>query len=210
MTTQIENTGEIFAYLRRSTRGKNIDRQDEILEKYNIPDENVFEEKISATVDNRPELDKLKSRLQKVDTVYIESLSRLGRSTKDLFNLIEWFNEKGVRLVSLKEGIDTNSADGQLLTSFFSIMAQFERECRSEQTYEGIKAAKEDRGVVGGRPRIKQKYIDQALQMYDSRNFKVDDILKATNMTRSTFYIYKKLRDENAENKTNSEQTSEN
>ncbi len=72
----------------------------------------------------RPELEKMLDRLSEGDTVVIESLSRLGRSTKDLIELMELFNKKKVNLVSLKENIDTTTATGKLLFTLISAISQ--------------------------------------------------------------------------------------
>ena len=81
-------------------------------------------------------------RLSEGDTVVIESLSRLGRSTKDLIELMELFNKKKVNLVSLKENIDTTTATGKLLFTLISAISQFERDCIADRTREGLSAAR--------------------------------------------------------------------
>ncbi len=98
------------------------------------------------------ELNKLLDRMMEGDTVVIESLSRLGRSTKDLIELVELFRERGVHLVSLKEQIDTSTPAGKLLFTLMSAVAQFERDVIAERTKEGLDAARA-RGHIGGRPR---------------------------------------------------------
>jgi len=82
------------------------------------------------------------------DTVVVESLSRLGRSTKDLIELTELFQSKGVNLVSLKEAIDTSTSTGKLLFTLMSAIAQFERDVIADRTREGLKAARA-RGRAG-------------------------------------------------------------
>ena len=80
----------------------------------------------------------------------VESLSRLGRSTKDLIELTEIFQSKGVNLVSLKEAIDTNSPTGKLLFTLMSAIAQFESDVIVDRTREGLKSARA-RGRTGGK-----------------------------------------------------------
>lgn len=77
-----------------------LDRQIDVLNKYGV--DHIYCEKMTCTKRHRPELEKLLDRLTAGDTVVIESLSRLGRSTKDLIDLMELFNEKQVNLVLLK------------------------------------------------------------------------------------------------------------
>lgn len=97
----------IFGYARVSTEQQNLDRQLDALKRYGC--DLIYNEKMTGTKRDRPELTKLLDRVTKGDTVVIESLSRLGRSTKGLIELTELFHQKGVHLVSLKEQIDTST-----------------------------------------------------------------------------------------------------
>ena len=82
----------IYGYARVSTADQNLDRQTDALKNYKV--DKIFCEKISGTKKNRPELDKLLSEISSGDTIVIESLSRLGRSVK---NLAELFFENQVK-----------------------------------------------------------------------------------------------------------------
>ena len=118
----------VFGYARVSTEQQNLDRQIDALQKYGV--DMIFNEKMTGTKRNRPELSKLLDRMTEGDTIVVESLSRLGRSTKDLIELTELFQNKGVNLVSLKESIDTNTSTGKLLFTLMSSIAQFERDTK--------------------------------------------------------------------------------
>lgn len=142
----------VFGYARVSTEAQNLDRQLAALEKYGV--DMIYNEKMSGTKKNRPELTKLLDRITEGDTVVVESLSRLGRSTKELIELTETFQSKGVNLVSLKESIDTNSPTGKLLFTLMSAIAQFERDVIADRTREGLKSAK-------ARGRSEELYIFQ-------------------------------------------------
>ena len=126
----------IFGYARVSTESQNLDRQLDALEKYGV--EMIYNEKMTGTKKDRPELSKLLDRMTDGDTVVVESLSRLGRSTKDLIELMELFQSKGVHLVSLKESIDTSTSTGKLLFTLMSAIAQFERDVIADRTREEI------------------------------------------------------------------------
>lgn len=68
-----------------------------------------FTEKISGKNTDRPQLKKMLEYIREGDTVYIESISRLARSTRDLLSIVQQLQEKSVDLVSLKENIDTTT-----------------------------------------------------------------------------------------------------
>ncbi|MCI5904450.1 MAG: recombinase family protein [Oscillospiraceae bacterium] len=108
----------IFGYARVSTEQQNLDRQLDALNKYGV--DIIFNEKMTGTKRSRPELSKMLDRLTEGDTVVVESLSRLGRSAKDLIELVDLFEKKKVHFVSLKEQIDTSSPTGKFLFSLIS------------------------------------------------------------------------------------------
>ena len=148
----------IFGYARVSTEQQNLDRQIDLLKQYGV--NLIFTEKMTGTKRDRPELNKLLERMTAGDTVVIESLSRLGRSTKDLIELVELFQQKGVHLVSLKESIDTSTPAGKLLFTLMSAIAQFERDVIAERTREGLNAARA-RGRTGGRPACDTRQLEK-------------------------------------------------
>ena len=153
----------IFGYARVSTEQQNLDRQLDALKKYGC--DIIYNEKMTGTKRNRPELSKLLDRMTEGDTGVIESLSRLGRSTKDLIELTELFHQKGVHLVSLKEQIDTSTSTGKLLFTLMSAIAQFERDVIADRTCEGLRAAR-TRGRMGGRPKTDPDAVRKAVKLY--------------------------------------------
>jgi|SRR5574344_1159631 DNA invertase Pin-like site-specific DNA recombinase len=175
----------IFGYCRVSTEEQVLDRQLESLKKYNCDE--IFMEKITGTKANRPELNKLKEKVREEDIVVIESLSRLGRSTKNLLELVEYFKGKKVKLISTKENIDTESATGQLLLTVLSAISQFERDLTVERTKEGLVAARA-RGRKGGRPKSDEKALNKAIKLYQSKEYSIKEIVSMTGISQSTIY----------------------
>jgi len=176
-----------FGYGRVSTQTQELARQEDFFKCLGVDDENIYMEKMTGTKASRPHLDRLKDVVRKNDTVYIESLSRLGRSTKDLLALIDYFQNKGVTLVSHKENIDTSTPTGKLITTVMCALAEFERELIVERTQEGLKAARA-RGRKGGRKPKSEKEIKIALSMYDSKDFSISEICKRCNLSQGTLY----------------------
>lgn len=175
----------VFGYARVSTEAQNLDRQLDALKNYGV--DIIYNEKITGTKKNRPELTKLLDRITEGDIVVVESLSRLGRSTKDLIELTEIFQSKGVNLVSLKEAIDTNSPTGKLLFTLMSAIAQFERDVIADRTREGLKSARA-RGRTGGRPRADPEQVKKAVKLYKTEQYSVKEIEELTGIKKSTLY----------------------
>lgn len=187
--------GIVYGYARVSTTGQCLDRQIDALVAAGVDKNNIYTEKMSGTKSNRPKLKTLLEVVETGDTVYIESLSRLGRSSADLITLMQTFHNEGVTLISLKEKLDFGSAAGKMIAHFLCVLSEFERETISERVREGVKSARE-RGRFGGRPATPQKTIDKALQMYDRHTLTVSEICRACGISRPT--LYKALRQRQA------------
>lgn len=175
----------VFGYARVSRDTQNLDRQIDALKRYGV--DKIYNEKMTGTRKDRPELSKLLDRISEGDTVVIESLSRLGGSTKDLIELTELFEQKGVHLVSLKEQIDTSTSTGKLLFTLMSAIAQFERDVIADRTREGLQSARA-RGRKGGRPKISADNIRKAVKLYKTMQYTIKEIEELTGVKKSTLY----------------------
>lgn len=139
----------IFGYARVSTQEQNLDRQLDSLKVAGA--EEIIYEKITGTKADRPELNRLIDKLRKGDVILVSDLTRLSRSTKDLFSLVEQIEKKGANIKSLKENwLDTTTPQGKLMFTFMAGISQFERDLISQRTREGLEAARA-RGKQGGR-----------------------------------------------------------
>lgn len=175
----------VFGYARVSTEAQNLDRQIDVLKKYGV--DKIYNEKMTGTKKDRPELSKMLDRMTAGDTIVIESLSRLGRSTKDLIELTELFHTKGVNLISLKEAIDTNTSTGKLLFTLMSAITQFERDTIADRTREGLRSARA-RGKIGGRPKINADKVRKAVKLYNTQQYSIKEIEELTGIKKSTLY----------------------
>lgn len=174
-----------FGYARVSTEQQNLDRQLDALKKYGV--DIIYNEKMTGTKRDRPELSKLLDRMTEGDTVVVESLSRLARSTKDLIELTEMFQSKGVHLASLKESIDTSTSTGKLLFTLMSAIAQFERDVIADRTREGLRSARA-RGRTGGRPKTNPDAVKKAIKLYKTQQYSIKEIEELTGIKKSTLY----------------------
>ena len=181
------STEQVYGYARVSTQQQDLSRQLDLLKEYDCIE--IFTEKMSGTKSNRPELIRLKDKLRQNDTLVIESFSRLARSTKDLIEIVEFFENKGVKLISIKENFDTNTPQGNLMLTVFQAFSQFERELIIQRTREGLASARA-RGRKGGRPKVKDKVIDKALKLYDTREYSIREIVGMTGISHVTLFRY--------------------
>lgn len=173
------------AYVRVSTQGQHDDRQREALEKYDI--EKWFIEKVSAKDTNRPQLQELLDYVRENDEVYIMSFDRLARSTKDLLELTEQFEHKGVKLVSLKENIDTSTATGRLMLTMIGAIATFERECLLERQREGIAIAQREGRFKGKQVKaIDDETFSKYFAEYKLRKITKKQLAEKLNISRPT------------------------
>lgn len=179
-----------LAYIRVSTLPQHTDRQEAIIAKYGV--EKVFIEKISGKNTDRPQLQALLSYMREGDTVYIESYSRLGRSTRDLLTLFQEFSDKGVALVSEKENLDTSTPHGKLMMTIFASLSEFEREVTLQRVHEGLEAARR-KGRIGGRPAVKMpKHFQEVMAAQSAREISVAQACERLNISRSKYFEFKK------------------
>ena len=176
-----------YGYARVSTVQQDLSRQLDLLNQYNCIE--IVTEKMSGTKTNRPELMRLKDKVRPGDTIIIESFSRLGRSTRDLIDIVEYFKNKRVTLISIKENFDTNTPQGNLMLTVFEAFSQFERELIVQRTKEGLESARA-RGRKGGRPKVKERNIEQALKLYNSKEYSISEIVKMSGISQATLYRY--------------------
>jgi len=164
----------IIGYARVSTDDQSTAAQLPELEKAGC--EFVYRENLSGRNLERPELDKCLDRLRKGDTLVVWRLDRLGRSIRDLLNIIDRLNAAKVNFISLKEKFDTSTASGRLVFHFFAALTEFERELIRERTLLGLSAARA-RGRVGGRKKkLSTQQIRVVKTMWDSEDYTKQDI----------------------------------
>lgn len=176
-----------YGYARVSTKQQDLMRQLDLLHEYNCTE--ILTEKMSGTRQDCPELFRLKDKVRPGDTIVVESFSRLGRSTKDLIELVEFFESKQVKLISIKENFDTNTPQGKLMLTVFQAFSQFERDLIAQRTKEGLESARA-RGRKGGRPKVKEKQINKALNLYHSKEYSISEIVEMTGISQATLYRY--------------------
>jgi DNA invertase Pin-like site-specific DNA recombinase len=142
-----------FGYARVSTQDQDLSSQVEALEAAGAT--KIYREKISGVRADRPQLAKLMASLQPGDVVLVAKLDRLGRSTRELLDLIDRIGKAGAVFRSLGDPIwDTSNPQGRLLSTLLAAIAEFERELIRERTGEGRKRAMANGVKFGRKPKL--------------------------------------------------------
>lgn len=180
----------LIGYARVSTYQQNLDLQVDELKK--IGCEKIFQDKITGSKADRPELNELKKILRKGDSLVVWKLDRLGRSLKDLVIMVKELEEQEVGFISITEKIDTTSPSGKLIFHIFASLAEFERELIKERTFAGLSSARA-RGRVGGRPKsLTEEQIKQVKAMHKDTTIPIEQIMKTFKISKNTLYKYLK------------------
>lgn len=183
--TTIMKTKTYF-YARCSSNSQNTDSQILAATQRGLEFDEIFDEKISGKNLDRHELQRMLSVCDSNTVVVVYSLSRLSRSLKDLLELVTLFEEKGTKLISLTEQIDTSTAMGRAFLQIIGVLSSMERELILERQAMGIKAAKA-RNVTFGRPKaISDNQKSEAIRMMLDDGRSVKEVAKLFDVSAPT------------------------
>ncbi|MDF9626747.1 recombinase family protein [Bacillus cereus] len=178
----------IFGYACVSSLDQNLDSQIEQLRNARV--DQIVHEKISGILEQKEKLNQLLSKLVKGDTLVVTRMERLGRNTKQLLELTEELEKRGIHLVILNVGIDTRTPSGKFILTIMSVCSELDRTIIKEKQQAGIAIAKR-KGIYTGK---KQKFnlqhdgIRHAIELHETTNKTVKEICEITNISIATFY----------------------
>lgn len=186
-------------YVRVSTDDQNTARQEVIMAELGV--EKVYLEKVSGkSQKGREQLEAMLQYVREGDVVVAESISRIARNTKDLLDIVERLNEKGVDFISKKETIDTKTPTGKFMLVVFGAIAQLEREYMLDRQREGIEIARQNGKYKGRKPiAIDDAKFEAVYLSWKAGDVKGVEAMGELGLKSSTFY--RRVRD--WENKTN-------
>ena len=116
----------------------------------------------------RPALQRCLKTLRAGDTLIVWKLDRLGRSVRDLLNILHDLKERGVEFQSLTEAIDTQTPFGHAMLHIVAMLAELERSIMLERTKAGIAIAKKNGVQFGAKPKLSHAQIQHAQEQLDS------------------------------------------
>jgi DNA invertase Pin-like site-specific DNA recombinase len=177
-------TIRLFGYARVSTSQQSLDIQIKTLKEAGVATNRIFTDKSSGSQIKRDGLDLLRVKVEEGDIILVKKLDRLGRDTADMIQLIKEFDNLGVAIRFLDDGISTEGTMGKMVVTILSAVAQAERQRILERTNEGRLEAK-SKGVKFGR---KCTIDRKKLLFLHQKGIGATDIAKQMGIGRSTVY----------------------
>lgn len=175
-------------YIRVSTEEQNTERQEALMRELGA--EKVFMEKATGkTRKDRTQLEAMLQYVREGDVVVAESISRIARNTKDLLDIVERLEYKGVDFLSKKEAIDTKTPSGKFMLTVFGAIAQLEREYILDRQREGIEIARQKGKYKGRKPlAIDEDRFTEVYGRWKSGRIKGVEAMRELGLKPSTFY----------------------
>ncbi|WP_338753401.1 recombinase family protein [Bacillus sp. FJAT-52991] len=172
-----------YGYGRVSTVGQDLEAQIQALEAEGC--DVIYSEKFTGTKADRPEFQRLLSKLETGDSLVVTKLDRFARSTSEALAIVKELFERGVRIHVLNMGVIEDTPTGRLTFTIFSAFAEFERDMIVERTQEGKAIAKQRDDFREGRPnKYSRKQIEHALELLKTNSYKQVEAL--TGISKST------------------------
>lgn len=186
----------IVGYARVSTSDQNITNQIEILKENGC--EKIFTDIASGVREDRHGLMDMLSYLRNDDVIMVYKTDRIFRSLKNMIELIEKFNDKGIHFKSITEpAFDTTSANGKFVIQIFGAVAEFERNLISERTKSGLEGAKRRKKLLGRPKGASKESLEKyqfAKHLFDNKNISIEKACKKAGLSKATFYRIDKLK----------------
>jgi DNA invertase Pin-like site-specific DNA recombinase len=174
----------LFGYARVSTGQQSLDSQVNALKEAGVAATRIFTDKASGSHTDREGLHLLRIKVEAGDVILVKKLDRLGRDTADMIALIKEFDNIGVAIRFLDDGISTEGTMGKMVVTILSAVAQAERQRILERTNEGRIEAKA-KGVKFGR---KRTIDNEKIRALHKNGLGATDIAKQMGIGRSTVY----------------------
>ena len=194
-TNIIKEKNMIYGYARVSTKGQARDGNSLEVQEYALRAEGaaeIYVDSFTGTKVERPELDKLLSKLQSGDTLMVTKLDRFARTAAAGSQLIEGLISKGIKVNVLNMGKMDDSSTGRLIRHIMLAFAEFERDMIIQRVSEGKAAARQNPDFREGRPRkYTEKQLRHAMTLLSSHSY--SQVAEMTGISKSTLVRYRKV-----------------
>lgn len=179
---------EIIGYARVSTSRQNLDRQLDALAGMDVT--RVFTDKVTGRTMARPGWEDCRSHLRRGDTLAVENLDRLGRSTLEVIATVKELADDGIVVHAKQQGIlDPSTATGRLMITMFSMLAEFEVDLKAERAAAAREAAAA-RGKHTGRPKKLDTSDAVRARELRAQGLSAAEVGRSLGVSRATVYRY--------------------
>lgn len=184
----VRTVGQRVGYTRVSTVAQTLDQQNDALERAGVS--KTFSDTMSGARDDRPGLAALMEYVREGDAVVVWKLDRLGRNMLHILETVKELTDRGVKLISTSDGIDSSTAAGRMMIGVLGSLAEYERELVKERTALKRNTSRAS-GTKFGRPRK----VNDSQDIITARRMKADghtgrDIARYLGVSRATLYRY--------------------
>ena len=157
--------GELFGYARVSTDEQDVLMQMEALRRAGVPEHRIYQDKRSGKDLKRVGLNDCFSHMRRGDVLVVWRFDRLSRSLRDLLNVFDDLQARGIQLRSIHEQLDTTSPMGKLMFQLAGMLAEFERALIAERTKLGMQTARAHGRKFGPKPVLTDAKLERAVAM---------------------------------------------
>ena len=175
----------VVGYARISTRSQSLDQQIDALTAQGA--ERIFQDQMSGTRDDRPQLLAMLEYIRDGDVVVVVALDRLGRTLRGILGTVATLEQKGVTLRSIRENVDASTPVGKMVMGVFGSLAEYERTLILERA-EAARAAARARGKQTGRPKAMTADQIRTARLMKAQGESVPTICQTLSVARSTLY----------------------
>jgi DNA invertase Pin-like site-specific DNA recombinase len=185
-----------YGYVRVSSLNQklnfSLENQTDALKRASVPECNIIREVISGSLEERPELNKLESKMNPGDELYVAYLDRYARNTVDALMRIQKLNARNISFIALDIGYCEDPAMQKMTLSIFLSLAQFENERRRDRQMQGIQKAKFLNKYPGRKTVINDKFL-KSVKHYSSLDITSKEIALILKVSLPTIYKAKKI-----------------
>lgn len=176
----------LIGYMRVSTDMQDHALQYDALIAAGVASENIFKDTMSGSKITREGLTKCLKFCIKGDTIVVWKIDRFSRKTKDMLELLEGLELRGISIKSTTQPFDTSTPGGKMMLQLLAIFAEFERETIRERIKAGIKAKKDaDKNMRWGR-KPASDYDPVEIRRLKRQGHSVREIAKLTGVSNAT------------------------
>jgi len=177
----------LIGYARVSTADQDVGMQIAALKRVGVNDDNIWWEQVSGVKAKRPQRDLALMDAREGDVIIVYKLDRLGRSFRELLEIVDGLKARGVGFKSITEGFDTTTVSGKLLFHVIGALAEFERGLIAERTRDGMREAKAQGKNVGAPLFMTKVRIEEATKRLAAGET-ISQIAERWAVSRQTLY----------------------